>query len=167
MDPVLAVVTNSTGQQARRHLGDDFSQKIRMKPNSFVATVDSRWFEKLHFLKRKSCWSPSTSKTTNLLYTFPFYIHSSHIEALILQGLWLPLGSGTTPSASFPPRLPRSPRSSLATMGWLPASPGHHLRRIVPLVFVFVTITNQKTCSGVSATTQATATLYLAPKIAR
>ena len=44
MDPVLAVVTNSTGQQARRHLGDDFSQKIRMKPNSFVATVDSRWF---------------------------------------------------------------------------------------------------------------------------
>ena len=43
MDPVLAVVTNSTGQQARRHLGDDFSQKIRMRPNSFVATVDSRY----------------------------------------------------------------------------------------------------------------------------
>merc|ERR1712130_622667 len=43
MDPVLAVVTNSTGQQARRHLGDDFSQKIRMRSNTFVATVDSRF----------------------------------------------------------------------------------------------------------------------------
>ena len=59
MDPVLAVVTNSTGQQvnisvswsvsfivllfqARRHLGDDFSQKIKMRSNTFVATVDSR-----------------------------------------------------------------------------------------------------------------------------
>ena len=71
MDPVLAVVTNSTGQQARRHLGDDFSQKIRMKPNSFVATVDSRWFWKLHSLKRKSCWSPPTSKPTTLLIYIP------------------------------------------------------------------------------------------------
>ena len=60
MDPVLAVVTNSTGQQvnisvswsvsfivllfqARRHLGDDFSQKIKMRSNTFVATVDSRY----------------------------------------------------------------------------------------------------------------------------
>ena len=43
MDPVLAVVTHATGQQARRHLGHDFSQKIRMRPNSFVATVDSRF----------------------------------------------------------------------------------------------------------------------------
>ena len=29
-------------QQARRHLGDDFSQKIKMRSNTFVATVDSR-----------------------------------------------------------------------------------------------------------------------------
>merc|ERR1719445_2192504 len=43
MDPVLAVVTNSSGQQARRHLGDDFSQKIKMRSNTFVATVDSRF----------------------------------------------------------------------------------------------------------------------------
>ena len=28
--------------QARRHLGDDFSQKIKMRSNTFVATVDSR-----------------------------------------------------------------------------------------------------------------------------
>ena len=61
MDPVLAVVTNASGQQvriligwmsdptntghmfqARRHLGDDFSQKIKMRSNTFVATVDSR-----------------------------------------------------------------------------------------------------------------------------
>jgi len=43
MDPVLAVVTNASGQQARRHLGDDFSQKIKMRSNTFVATVDSRF----------------------------------------------------------------------------------------------------------------------------
>ena len=29
--------------QARRHLGDDFSQKIKMRSNTFVATVDSRF----------------------------------------------------------------------------------------------------------------------------
>ena len=28
MDPVLAVVSNSTGHQVRRHLGDNFSQKV-------------------------------------------------------------------------------------------------------------------------------------------
>ena len=43
MDPILAVVSNPTGHQVRRHLGDNFSQKIKMRTNSFVVTVDSRF----------------------------------------------------------------------------------------------------------------------------
>ena len=43
MDPVLAVVSNSTGHQVRRHLGDNFSQKVKMRCNCFVVTVDSRF----------------------------------------------------------------------------------------------------------------------------
>ena len=43
MDPVLAVVSNSTGHQVRRHLGDNFSQKVKMRSNCFVVTVDSRF----------------------------------------------------------------------------------------------------------------------------
>nr|XP_040571120.1 neurobeachin-like isoform X3 [Lepeophtheirus salmonis] len=42
MDPVLAVVSNSIGHQVKRHLvGDNFSQKITMRSNCFVVTVDS------------------------------------------------------------------------------------------------------------------------------
>ena len=43
MDPILAVVSNPTGHQVRRHLGDNFSQKIKMRTNCFVVTVDSRF----------------------------------------------------------------------------------------------------------------------------
>ena len=43
MDPILAVVTNSTGHQVRRHLGDNFSQKVNMRHSCFVVTVDSRF----------------------------------------------------------------------------------------------------------------------------
>ena len=43
MDPVLAVVSNSIGHQVRRHLGDNFSQRIKMKSNCFVVTLDSRF----------------------------------------------------------------------------------------------------------------------------
>ena len=43
MDPILAVVSNPTGHQVRRHLGDNFSQKIKMRSNCFVVTVDSRF----------------------------------------------------------------------------------------------------------------------------
>lgn len=43
MDPVLAIVSNSTGHQVKRHLGDNFSQKIQMRHSCFVVTVDSRF----------------------------------------------------------------------------------------------------------------------------
>jgi WD40 repeat protein len=43
MDSVLAVVSNSVGHQVKRHLGDNFSQKVKMRHNCFVVTVDSRF----------------------------------------------------------------------------------------------------------------------------
>lgn len=69
MDPVLAVVTNSTGQQARRHLGDDFSQKIRMRPNSFVATVDSRYVIAAGFWDNSfRVFSAETAKISQIIF---------------------------------------------------------------------------------------------------
>merc|ERR1719481_328016 len=48
MDPVLAIVTNTTGQQARRHLGDDFSLKeLSQNPaaiTNLLSTVATKLF---------------------------------------------------------------------------------------------------------------------------
>ena len=85
MDPVLAVVTNSTGQQvgpsfispashpsvlqARRHLGDDFSQKIKMRSNTFVATVDSRFVIAAGFWDNSfRVFSAETAKITQIIF---------------------------------------------------------------------------------------------------
>lgn len=38
-----AATGNSSSQQQKRHLGDNFSQKVRMRSNCFVTTVDSRF----------------------------------------------------------------------------------------------------------------------------
>ncbi|CAG7818805.1 unnamed protein product [Allacma fusca] len=40
MDPVLSQVNN---QMSKRHLGDNFSQKVKMRSNCFVTTVDSKF----------------------------------------------------------------------------------------------------------------------------
>ena len=40
MDPVLSQVNN---QMQKRHLGDNFSQKVKMRSNCFVTTVDSKF----------------------------------------------------------------------------------------------------------------------------
>jgi len=69
MDPVLAVVTHATGQQARRHLGHDFSQKIRMRPNSFVATVDSRFVIAAGFWDNSfRVFSAETAKISQIIF---------------------------------------------------------------------------------------------------
>ena len=36
-------MTSQSGFLARRHLGDNFSQKVRMRSNCFITTVDSRF----------------------------------------------------------------------------------------------------------------------------
>lgn len=49
MDPVLQQAASNTSSsnnstsQLKRHLGDNFSQKVRMRSNCFVTTVDSRF----------------------------------------------------------------------------------------------------------------------------
>ena len=69
MDPVLAVVTNSSGQLARRHLGDDFSQRIRMRQNSFVATVDSRFVIAAGFWDNSfRVFSAETAKISQIIF---------------------------------------------------------------------------------------------------
>ena len=85
--------------QARRHLGDDFSQKIKMRSNTFVATVDSRWV-------------PPSSSLTRI-----FQLGS-------LSGLWSPVASGTRVSECTVRRQPRSVRSCLGITEWSPVWPG-------------------------------------------
>ncbi|XP_055616827.1 neurobeachin isoform X20 [Toxorhynchites rutilus septentrionalis] len=45
MDPLLSQINghNNSQHQNRRHLGDNFSQKLRIKSNCYVTTVDSRF----------------------------------------------------------------------------------------------------------------------------
>ena len=43
MDSVLAQVNNQNQQMQKRHLGDNFSQKVKMRANCFVTTVDSKF----------------------------------------------------------------------------------------------------------------------------
>ncbi|XP_017773305.1 PREDICTED: neurobeachin isoform X3 [Nicrophorus vespilloides] len=43
MDPILSQTNNSTNPMLRRHLGDNFSQNLRIRSNCFVTTVDSKF----------------------------------------------------------------------------------------------------------------------------
>ncbi|XP_073999314.1 A kinase anchor protein rugose isoform X3 [Rhodnius prolixus] len=43
MDPLLFQTTNNNSIVQRRHLGDNFSQKLKIRSNCFVTTVDSRF----------------------------------------------------------------------------------------------------------------------------
>merc|ERR1719189_1774951 len=69
MDPVLAVVSNSTGHQVRRHLGDNFSQKVKMRSNCFVVTVDSRFILACGFWDNSfRVFSADTAKIVQIVF---------------------------------------------------------------------------------------------------
>ena len=69
MDPVLAVVSNPTGHQVRRHLGDNFSQKIKMRANCFVVTVDSRFILACGFWDNSfRVFSADTAKIVQIVF---------------------------------------------------------------------------------------------------
>ena len=68
MDPVLAVVSNSTGHQVRRHLGDNFSQKVKMRSNCFVVTVDSRFILACGFWDNSFRYYDSLSRFNLYIY---------------------------------------------------------------------------------------------------
>ena len=69
MDPILAVVSNPTGHQVRRHLGDNFSQKIKMRSNCFVVTVDSRFIIACGFWDNSfRVFSADTAKIVQIVF---------------------------------------------------------------------------------------------------
>lgn len=71
MDPVLqqAASGNSSGQQMKRHLGDNFSQKVRMRSNCFVTTVDSRFIIACGFWDNSfRVFSTETAKIVQIVF---------------------------------------------------------------------------------------------------
>ncbi|CAG0892568.1 unnamed protein product [Cyprideis torosa] len=43
MDPVLSLIQNNSTPSSRRHLGDNFSEKVRLRSTLFVTSLDSRF----------------------------------------------------------------------------------------------------------------------------
>lgn len=71
MDPVLqqAATGNSSSQQQKRHLGDNFSQKVRMRSNCFVTTVDSRFIIACGFWDNSfRVFSTETAKIVQIVF---------------------------------------------------------------------------------------------------
>jgi hypothetical protein len=76
----IATVTSQSGFLARRHLGDNFSQKVRMRSNCFITTVDSR------FLMACGFWDNSfrvfTTDTGMFITLCASYRDSCHVKIL-------------------------------------------------------------------------------------
>ena len=79
----IATVTSQSGFLARRHLGDNFSQKVRMRSNCFITTVDSR------FLMACGFWDNSfrvfTTDTGMLTFFFTSYRDYFNVNILSLD----------------------------------------------------------------------------------
>lgn len=66
MDPSLAQVNNYL---PKRHLGDNFSQKVKMRANCFVTTVDSKFLIACGFWDHSfRVFSTETGIVLNLTY---------------------------------------------------------------------------------------------------
>jgi len=69
MDPVLSSVTNQSGYLARRHLGDNFTQKVRLRSNCFITTVDSRFLMACGFWDNSfRVFTTDTAKIAQIVY---------------------------------------------------------------------------------------------------
>ncbi|XP_039429666.1 neurobeachin isoform X12 [Culex pipiens pallens] len=72
MDPLLSQINghNSNSQQRdRRHLGDNFSQKLRIKSNCYVTTVDSRFLIACGFWDNSfRVFSTETAKIVQIIF---------------------------------------------------------------------------------------------------
>lgn len=68
---VIATVTSQSGYLARRHLGDNFSQKVRLRSNCFITTVDSRFLMACGFWDNSfRVFSTDTGRSKLLLLQF-------------------------------------------------------------------------------------------------
>ncbi|XP_058444150.1 neurobeachin isoform X17 [Malaya genurostris] len=71
MDPLLSQINghNNSQQQNRRHLGDNFSQKLRIKSNCYVTTVDSRFLIACGFWDNSfRVFSTETAKIVQIIF---------------------------------------------------------------------------------------------------
>ncbi|XP_070168015.1 neurobeachin isoform X6 [Polyergus mexicanus] len=70
MDPVLSQAANSSNPMLqRRHLGDNFSQKLKIRSNCFVTTVDSRFLVACGFWDNSfRVFSTETAKIVQIVF---------------------------------------------------------------------------------------------------
>ncbi|XP_026668554.1 neurobeachin isoform X12 [Ceratina calcarata] len=69
MDPILSQAANSSNPTLRRHLGDNFSQKLKIRSNCFVTTVDSRFLVACGFWDNSfRVFSTETAKIVQIVF---------------------------------------------------------------------------------------------------
>ncbi|XP_037030161.1 neurobeachin isoform X5 [Bradysia coprophila] len=69
MDPILLQTNNNNNPAIRRHLGDNFSQKLKIRSNCFVTTVDSRFLLACGFWDNSfRVFSTETAKIVQIIY---------------------------------------------------------------------------------------------------
>ncbi|XP_046395262.1 neurobeachin isoform X2 [Ischnura elegans] len=105
MDPVLSQMASSTTPAQRRHLGDNFSQKIRIRSNCFVTTVDSRFLVACGFWDNSfRVFSTETAKIVQIIFghygvvtclsrsecniTSDCYVASGSVDCTVLLWHW-------------------------------------------------------------------------------
>ncbi|XP_071453109.1 neurobeachin isoform X4 [Hetaerina americana] len=105
MDPVLSQMASSTSPAQRRHLGDNFSQKIRIRSNCFVTTVDSRFLVACGFWDNSfRVFSTETAKIVQIIFghygvvtclsrsecniTSDCYVASGSVDCTVLLWHW-------------------------------------------------------------------------------
>ncbi|KAF4531789.1 hypothetical protein B566_EDAN011825 [Ephemera danica] len=96
MDPVLSQTTNSSNPAQRRHLGDNFSQKIRIRSNCFVTTVDSRFLVACGFWDNSfRVFATETAKIVQIVYGhYGVVTCLSRSECNITSDCYIASGSG-------------------------------------------------------------------------
>lgn len=69
MDPVLSQTTAHNNPAVKRHLGDNFSQKIKIRSNCYVTTVDSRFLIACGFWDNSfRVFSTETAKIVQIVF---------------------------------------------------------------------------------------------------
>ncbi|XP_043473809.1 neurobeachin isoform X2 [Leptopilina heterotoma] len=69
MDPMLSQATNSSNVALRRHLGDNFSQKVKIRSNCFITTIDSRFIVACGFWDNSfRVFSTETAKIVQIIF---------------------------------------------------------------------------------------------------
>ncbi|XP_058789390.1 neurobeachin isoform X7 [Phymastichus coffea] len=120
MDPILSQTANSSNPALRRHLGDNFSQKLKIRSNCFVTTVDSRFLIACGFWDNSfRVFSTETAKIVQIVFghygvvtclsrsecniTSDCYIASGSADCTVLLWHWNArtqtiVGEGETPA---------------------------------------------------------------------